>query len=597
MTGAGHPYPVDEFLAAVRAEILAEHRNDAESAVKVALSKGRLLSNSGGTREYSFECRTWHDSLDGVPVLARASRSRKAWSPAEASRAPDGTVRLVTRADLGSAPATVQIRQDDSANWAALAERLETVGGQDSPIDAGHAGWLVGRGTPRTGRAANPGQWVANWEGLQLNPRQRDAVAQGLASEVLFLWGPPGTGKTDVVGHIVEGSFRQGLRVLFLAPTNVAVDQALERMCSLLEHEKDFADGIVQRAGNVVLSSLRSRYGDQVDPSRIAALLVESIDRQISAAADQLKGARAALALHDRARELESDLATATEQLAEASRVRDAAAGTVPGADAEAARLRLALAKAGTPTGLFAERKAAKLRGLRSALQDEEARAATAREVVASAARRWTAAEKQAAEARHALPAAYAAVVGIPLRQTVTESAASLQERLDELGRKRQRIQDEVRSRCRVLGATVAKAVQSRKLLDEIDVVVIDEAGMVNLPSAWLAAGLARKRVIVAGDFRQLPAVTKGDGDREASEEQRAHSRMWTARDAFHAAAWSTPPGGYARTLVWWRSTPSTGCGNPSAPSSTRLPIRTHRSGPGGATPAACRSPRSSTRR
>lgn len=322
MTDTERPYPVAEFLTAVRAEILAEHRNDAEGAVKVALSKGRLLSYSEGAREYLFECRNWHDSLDGVPVLARPSSSRKAWDPAEASRAPDGTVRLVTKADFGAAPTTIQIRKDDSSNWAALSERLETAGQQDSPIDAGHAGWLVGRGTPRTGRAENPGQWVADWAGLQLNPRQRDAVAQALASEVLFLWGPPGTGKTDVVGHIVEGSFRQGLKILFLAPTNVAVDQALERMCSLLEHEEGFAEGIVQRAGNIVLPSLRSRYGDQVDPGRIAALLVESIDRQISTAADQLKGARAALALHDRIRDLESDLATAVGETAAAAATR-----------------------------------------------------------------------------------------------------------------------------------------------------------------------------------------------------------------------------------------------------------------------------------
>ncbi|MFF4575362.1 AAA domain-containing protein [Streptomyces sp. NPDC001410] len=68
-----------------------------------------------------------------------------------------------------------------------------------------------------------------------------------------------------------------------------------------------------------------------------------------------------------------------------------------------------------------------------------------------------------------------------------------------------------------MLGATVTKAVQSRKLLDRIDVVVVDEAGMVDLPSAWYVAGLAGKRLVVAGDFRQLPAVTKGDGDRKAT--------------------------------------------------------------------------------
>ncbi|MGW1465945.1 AAA domain-containing protein [Streptomyces sp. NPDC002308] len=543
MAGTERPYPVEELLTAVRAEILAEQRSDADGAVKVALSKGRLLSRSGETREYLFDCRTWHEGLDGLPVLARPSRSRKAWDPAEASRSPDGTVRLLTSADYGSAPANLQIRRDESANWAVLAERLETVGSRESPVDAAHAGWLVGRGTPRTGRAANPERWVANWAGLQLNARQRDAVAQALASEVLFLWGPPGTGKTDVVGHIVEGSFRQGLKILFLAPTNVAVDQALERMCSLLEHEEGFSEGIVQRAGSIVLPSLRGRYGDQVDPGRIAARLVESIDQRISTASTQLKGVRAALVLHDRVRDLESDIATGTAEMAEAHREHTEAAETMASAEAAAAQLRSKREKVGPATGFLAERRAAKLRELGSDLALEEDRAARAGEVVARTERLRASGARKAADAHRALPAARAAVMGIPPRQTVVDSAADLQERLDELGQRRKRLQDEVRSRCRVLGATVAKAVQSRKLLDEADVVVLDEAGMVNLPSAWFAAGLARKRVIIAGDFRQLPAVTKGDGDREAREEERVHSREWTARDAFHAAGLVDPSG------------------------------------------------------
>ncbi|WP_413774978.1 AAA domain-containing protein [Actinocorallia sp. A-T 12471] len=88
--------------------------------------------------------------------------------------------------------------------------------------------------------------------------------------------------------------------------------------------------------------------------------------------------------------------------------------------------------------------------------------------------------------------------------------------------------------------------MQSRRLLDKVDVVVIDEAGMVDLPSAWYLAGLAGQRVVVAGDFRQLPAVTMGSGDREASEADRAHSREWMDRDVFHAAG-LVDPGGTVR--------------------------------------------------
>lgn len=182
-------------------------------------------------------------------------------------------------------------------------------------------------------------------------------------------------------------------------------------MCSLLEHEEGFAEGIVQRAGTIVLPSPRGCYGGQADPARIAALLVEGIDRQISTAADQLKGARAAPALHDRVRDLESNLATGVREMAEAARDHATAAQTAAAADTLAAQLRLKMDKVGSPTGFLAERKAAKLRDRRSALALEEDHATQAREDVAHAARHHTTGEKRAVEARRALPPAHAALL------------------------------------------------------------------------------------------------------------------------------------------------------------------------------------------
>jgi hypothetical protein len=116
------------------------------------------------------------------------------------------------------------------------------------------------------------------------------------------------------------------------------------------------------------------------------------------------------------------------------------------------------------------------------------------------------------------------------------DSERALAERAKEVNEGLQKVADVVRSRCRVMGATVAKAIVSPRLLERVDAVVIDEAGMVDLPSAWYAASLAGKRLIVAGDFRQLPAVTKAADDRNATPADRRHAAEWTARDAFHAA-------------------------------------------------------------
>ncbi|WP_406114557.1 AAA domain-containing protein [Kitasatospora purpeofusca] len=536
MTQAEYPYPVPELLAAVQAEIRAERRNDAKEAEKAALSDGRPVSVAEGRYEYLFGCRRWPGSFDGSPVLVRPSQARGDWIPGEASPMPDGKVRLVVAENLPAGVRNVQVRKDDSAGLLVLAERLKAAGSEDGGIRVESAGWIVGQGSPAVGRAADPERWVAGWHGLKLNPRQRTAVAQALASEALFLWGPPGTGKTDVVGHIVEGNVRQGHNVLFLAPTKVAVDQALERICDLLKAETGFAEGLVQRAGEIELPSLRERYGDYVDPTRIAGRVSAQLGEEARAAREALQLVRAGVALHDEVRELEQRLADDRKAHQNAADAAGVAERDALRAEAEAARLRLAVSEAREPKGFFAGRKEREL----AALRDELTRAtdaAFASQYVGAAARKQ--AEELAARISTTsgrLSGLRPRFEGLPAYAVLVHEAGSLQERVQELDRQLARIQQTVRSRCRVMGATVAKAVQSRKLLDRVDVVVVDEAGMVDLPSAWLAAGLAGKRIVVAGDFRQLPAVTKGDGDRKATEDERAHARYWAARDAFHAA-------------------------------------------------------------
>lgn len=325
MTQTEQPYPVSELLAAVRAEIRAERRNDAKDAEKAELTEGRTVSAAEGRYEYLFGCRRWPGAFDGSPVLVRASHTRGPWIPGEASPLPDGKVRLVVAESLGNGARNVQARKDDSAGLAVLAERLEAAGSTEGNVRVESAGWIVGQGTPEVGHAPDPERWVAGWHGLKLNPRQRTAVVQALASEATFLWGPPGTGKTDVVGHIVEGNFRQGHNVLFLAPTKVAVDQALERICDLLNAEPAFGEGIVQRAGDIELPSLRERYGEYVDTGRIAARVSAQLAEAARVAREGLERARAGVALHDEALELQERLTADREAHKEAGTTAAAA--------------------------------------------------------------------------------------------------------------------------------------------------------------------------------------------------------------------------------------------------------------------------------
>ncbi|UKY53177.1 AAA domain-containing protein [Streptomyces inhibens] len=205
------------------------------------------------------------------------------------------------------------------------------------------------------------------------------------------------------------------------------------------------------------------------------------------------------------------------------------------------------IAKIGMPSGMFTARKQAQLESAQAAVRQARFQIQQAATNLAAADRDLRRATAEITRLRDALSSELPKLTGLPGRHALATQAEHLQQQISALEEQRRQIEETVRSKCRVLGATVAKAVQSRKLLDGVDVVVIDEAGMVDLPSAWYAAGLAGKRLVVAGDFRQLPAVTKGDGDRKATPAEHDHARQWTAQDVFHTAGLVTAGGSVAR--------------------------------------------------
>ncbi|MEW2355966.1 AAA domain-containing protein [Spirillospora sp. NPDC029432] len=530
------PDPVPDLLRAVRSEIRAMLHDELRNAEKVSLRDGRVERLAGDEREYLFSCKRWNESFSVKDLVIRRVRSSEPWARAQVQRMPDGKVRVVTGADLGPAPVSAELAEDETAGLATLAERLEKAAGPDSPVNLSSAGWVVGQGRPRTARSGDADRLLPGYRGRRLNGRQRQAVEQALASEATFVWGPPGTGKTEVVSCIVEGCYRQGLRVLFLAPTHVAVDQAMERMCDLLSGEEGFDSGLVQRAGEIAVASFSTKYRERVSPDLIAERLASSLDAQITRIAADLKPLREGIARHEEAAaavteagRLQNLLRSTDHEIGEAERGGQTAS-------AHLQRVGQEIAAIGTPSGLFAQRKLDRLQNL----QLEYARHHHAFELFRQrheTALRDRSRHSAALEAaQRTLAPLIERVRSLPPVQELRAVAEAAQKELNRLQDERQKIADAVRGRCRVMGTTVSKAVQSRKLMDTVDVVVVDEAGMVNLPSAWYAAGMAAKRVVVAGDFRQLPAVTRGSGSRTASPEDQRHSLQWMDRDAFHAA-------------------------------------------------------------
>jgi superfamily I DNA and/or RNA helicase len=85
---------------------------------------------------------------------------------------------------------------------------------------------LLGQRPPRF--EESPG-WNPLDDGL--NDSQREAVRLALAAQdVAIIHGPPGTGKTRTIAELIRQAVARGEKVLACAPSNLAVDNLLERL-------------------------------------------------------------------------------------------------------------------------------------------------------------------------------------------------------------------------------------------------------------------------------------------------------------------------------------------------------------------------------
>jgi len=98
------------------------------------------------------------------------------------------------------------------------------------------------------------------------NRAQLDAIRKAMTGRTLFIWGPPGTGKTATLGYIIANYLKEGKSVLFASNTNRAVDVGLLSALHALQVVGNPAQpGRITRFGEIALpdSKLEEYVFDQ----------------------------------------------------------------------------------------------------------------------------------------------------------------------------------------------------------------------------------------------------------------------------------------------------------------------------------------------
>ena len=137
---------------------------------------------------------------------------------------------------------------------------------------------MSSRGALAAGQALKKGE---------LNSEQELALGAMVCDGLSLVWGPPGTGKTRVIGEAVATFLSRGQTVALVSNTNVAVDQALLQVC---KDVPNFKPGQVLRLGHPSLAGVTEH--PFLTAERAARTIGEELTRELNELTEQLNVAR-----------------------------------------------------------------------------------------------------------------------------------------------------------------------------------------------------------------------------------------------------------------------------------------------------------------
>jgi hypothetical protein len=222
------------MLGHMAAALAEEARHAQKGADWVRIRNGRRLRAGLDRTLYCFDADSdlWFPPGTTAEIQAAATENEPV--VVEVLEVRGQSVWLESPEDLGETIASAKLRSNPWYLLDELRTRIDELRGLDPerkrpPEELRIVESLLGLAVPQNHKPTSnrpSGAIAQGYEELPANESQLRAVADCLSSELRFVWGPPGTGKTETLGLLAAETFLRGETVLVLAHSNAAVDAA-----------------------------------------------------------------------------------------------------------------------------------------------------------------------------------------------------------------------------------------------------------------------------------------------------------------------------------------------------------------------------------
>ena len=358
-----------------------------------------------------------------------------------------------------------------------------------------------------------------------LNQLQKDSLDVVASKSVTYIWGPPGTGKTTTMGSIVAALASVGQKVLLVSNTNLALDTALERCLDRYGEVSKLNGGEMLRLGTIVKPELIKKYSSKIDLDALFEIevlplrkKVETLSAALGKKKNKVSDLQESQREYDRHYEKSLGSTGAKDKVTKIKQELKQAKSNVTEHKKRLLELENELVNSNAKNGLarmFSKTRnpgAIRVDINTSQSKKEQAEKAISRltsdvetielEIIeidnkATESKAWLAKHPDGAKIKSEVEA---------LRVEISADEKAIEDIQEEISKKR----TEIMQRAKVIACTAYRPLLDKEILNiKFDCVVVDEVSMLQLPLYFCAAILSQSRIVVAGDFRQLPPIVR----------------------------------------------------------------------------------------
>lgn len=366
---------------------------------------------------------------------------------------------------------------------------------------------------------------------INLETHQNKAVAKALGSDVSYIWGPPGTGKTYVLSAISEELFSRNKSVLIVSHTNIAIDNALERLAKTLEDNEDYNNGRVIRYGTPHIKDLFDKHpqldinhwidvkGKELSQER--QKLEEELkkyqekDKKLSKQVEVIDKLQKNIQLHETVKERVQKYKTLEQEIVNKKKIFERNLKSTTDLIKEYPNLNTfkriirgininSLRTKQENIRVNLKEIQTELNKLHTQQEGEEEKLAKTQKLIdrkKEILKSYKIDQKDYDEIKAKI-------------DEISLKISSAQKRIAEINEKLNNIGSEILAQAKIIGTTLTKGYLKNEVYQrDFDAVIVDEASMAALPVLFFNLGLSKGKAIIIGDFRQLSPIARGKTD------------------------------------------------------------------------------------